>query len=331
MGTVGAMAIETPPDNNATAEEKPSRLVAKFVEVVDARFLEYDKPLLLAVVIGGLTLLLGIIILILQLTTDVFNVDAKSTAISYPQFYGSMDDQRRWYQQVTSNVQTDTEAHSETTTTTELCITLIQVAVPDHDGKDKAMPFWSNVAGTLAVPYLEPCWPGDNFMNGQSINPNSISVDDVWNGDDGNQVSISLCPGVYNTYSVSAQTPTHDKHTIVGGDAIKALVNEPNLLSTNYLVEVTCPPFNYAKGAIPWIAEYKQTVTIKANTGASVGDAIGTAFAYATYIQVFITVVLVNAMLLGNCIKQTSGEGIDDSAEIAEKLANMAQQAMDRR
>merc|ERR1712178_471751 len=101
--------------------------------------------------------------------------------------------------------------------------------------------------------------------------------------------------------------------TITGGAAIRAL-------SASELAEVTCPPVNNVNGPLPWIVEYKQTITTTSKIKPSLGDAIGIAFAYSTYVQVFFTVLIVNVMLLGKCLKKTSGDGVDDSEEIATKV-----------
>ena len=103
-----------------------------------------------------------------------------------------------------------------------------------------------------------------------------------------------------------------------GGAAIRKL-------SASDLDEVTCPPVNNANGAVPWIVEYKQTITTTSKLKPSVGDAIGIAFAYSTYIQVFFTFLIVNVMLLCKCVKQTSEDGIDDEKSMALQVIEMVQ------
>merc|ERR1711939_328212 len=101
--------------------------------------------------------------------------------------------------------------------------------------------------------------------------------------------------------------------SVTGGDAIRAL-------SATEQAEITCPPVNNVNGPIPWIVEYKQTITTTSKIKPTLGDAIGIAMAYATYIQVFFTALIVNVMLLCKCLKQIHGDGIDDSEEMAQKV-----------
>ena len=94
-----------------------------------------------------------------------------------------------------------------------------------------------------------------------------------------------------------------------GGTAIRALSTSSS--SSSELAKVTCSLANNANGPVPWIVEYKQTITTTSKIKPSLGDAIGTciAFAYSTYIQVFFTFFFLNVMLLCKCVKRTSGDG----------------------
>ena len=83
---VGALSVSNPPP--AKSEPNDEGMTAKFVKVVDERFLQYDKPLVLACSVGGLTLVLGIIILVLQISTSLFEVTTVSASVTYPQYYG---------------------------------------------------------------------------------------------------------------------------------------------------------------------------------------------------------------------------------------------------
>jgi len=177
-------------------------------------------------------------------------------------------------------------------------------------------------------------------MNGNALNTNvepavwQTTPNGAWPGPlslmglpaDGPTVmpTISFCSGVEDQYHASAQVPCDSSCTGMmsqsrtGGTAIRAWGSE-------MLAEVTCPPVNNANGPIPWVTQYKQTVTTTSKIKPSLGDAIGIAFAYSAYIQVFFAAVIVNVMLLGNCLKQTSGDGIDDSQEMAQKVFDMVQ------
>ena len=84
-----------------------------------------------------------------------------------------------------------------------------------------------------------------------------------------------------------------------------------------YYDEVVCPMVNNANGQVPWIVEYKQTVTTYSKISPSPAEAVGTAMAYTAYIQVVLTLVLVNTMLFCNCLVHETGEGIDDLEAIA--------------
>jgi len=276
-----------------------------FINKVDPKFFEYDKPMTLAVAVGGITLLLGIAVFLLQLVTGLFEVTTESVAVTYPQMYGSLWIHQMFIQRITATAETVEGDGTSTEISSTLCIKYIQVLVPETDAADKAMPFWSNVAGSLGVPYMESCWPGDEFMQGQSLNTDVEPA--VWNGDPGTYTEIALCEP--DTYVVGAQVPNSaggmDSVSRTGETDIRNLANLANSAGTtsNYLVEVTCPPVNNANGPVPWIAEYKQTTTTTSKIKPSPLEALGTAFAYSTYIQIFITTLLVNVMLLGNCLK----------------------------
>merc|ERR1711998_221407 len=214
---------------------------------------------------------------------------------------------------------------TETTIATQLCIYAISVLVPEPSCQvnrpgssgtrsgtySKSMPFWSNVAGQLGIGYLENCWPGDSFMNGHELNTGVEPA--VWKTTPNAQLTlrgethtlprISFCPGEEARYTVSAQIPNSaggmTSTSRTGGTAIRAL-------SASELSEVTCPPVTNANGPIPWVVEYKQIVTTTSKIKPTLGEAIGTAMAYSAYIQVFFTALIVNMMLLGNCLKQVS-------------------------
>merc|ERR1712070_460004 len=117
--------------------------------------------------------------------------------------------------------------------------------------------------------------------------------------------SIGFCSGVEAKYRVSWQVPDPANpgekvsRSSTGGAAIRAL-------SASELAEVTCPAANNVNGPIAWIVEYKQTITVTSKIKPSLGDAIGIAFAYSTYIQVFLTALIVNVMLLGKCLKKVN-------------------------
>jgi len=342
MGDVGVLNGDAsrPPAAPPPKEKKESESTSsKFVKVVDARFLEYDKPLTLAIVIGGLTLVVGIIVLVLQTSTSLFEVTTISASDTYPQYVGSMLMQWVWYDKTTGET-TETEDSTETTVKTELCIDAIHMAVPSPNCQgtctgtyQKAMRFWSAQAGQLGVAQLEVCWPGDQFMNGHMLDSSVQPA--VWGATPNAQVtfpdgvtkaipSIGLCSGVEAQYRVDRQVPDSANPgemvsvSTTGGAAIRAL-------SASELTEVTCSPNNNENGPIPWIVQYKQTITITSKIKPSLGDAIGIAFAYSTYIQVFFTALIVNVMLLGKCLKQIHGDGIDDSQELAEKVWDMMQ------
>lgn len=289
-----------------------------FINKVDPKFFEYDKPMILAVVVGGITLLLAVAVFLLQLATGLFEVTTESVAVTYPQMYGSLWIHQRFIQRITATAEAVESAGTSTEVSSTLCIKYIQVLVPekDHDCHgdpdascdtvsyyDKSMPFWSNVAGTLGVAFMESCWPGDEFMQGQSLNTNVEPA--VWNGDPGTYQEIALCEP--DTYTVGAQVPNSaggmDSQERTGETDIKDLANLALGTSSNYLVEVTCPPVNNANGPVPWIVEYMQTTTTVSKIKPSAPEALGTAFAYSTYIQIFITTLIVNVMLLGNCLK----------------------------
>lgn len=278
-----------------------------FINKVDPKFFEYDKPMILAVVVGGITLLLAVAVFLLQLATGLFEVTTTSEAITLPQIYGSIFDQWRFIRRITATAEAVESAGTSTEVSSTLCIKYIQVLVPATDSTSSAMPFWSNPAGQLGVPYMENCWPGDEFMQGQSLNTDVEPA--VWNNDPGTYQEIALCEP--DTYTVKAEVPNSaggtDPTERTGETDIKNLVNVANNAyawsTSNYLVEVTCPPVNNANGAVPWIVEYMQTTTTVSKIRPSAPEALGTAFAYSTYIQIFITTLIVNVMLLGNCLK----------------------------
>lgn len=283
---------------------KEEHSCGSFINKVDPKFFEYDKPMTLAVAVGGITLLLAVAVFLLQLATGLFEVTTESVAVTFPQMYGSLWTQQMFIQRITATAEAVEGDGTSTETSSTLCIKYLFVLVPETDSADKSMPFWSNVAGTLGVPYMETCWPGDEFMQGQSLNTNEEPA--VWNGDPGTNSEIALCEP--DTYRVGAQVPNSagtgmDSESRTGETAIKDLANLPLGATSNYLVEVTCPPVNNANGPVPWIAEYKQTTTTVSKIKPSPAEALGTAFAYSTYIQIFITTLIVNVMLLGNCLK----------------------------
>jgi hypothetical protein len=344
---VGALSVSNPPPSNSPAsnEKKADPPFAWFINIVDSRFLDYDKPMTLALIIGSLTTILAIMVLILQLSTDLFTVTTKSDSVTYPQFYGGMWAQRRWYGQVTSTVTESTDT-GETTTTTALCINLISITVPvpasctgvsahqipNTGACQPSMKFFSNTAANLGVPYMENCWPGDEFMNGQTLNTNVEPA--VWNGDNGGAVTMALCPARYDQYRVSLPDDGVIFTTGVsrtGGDEIKKLETiDPArpAYSRGMLDAVTCSPTNFYNGVVPWVVEYKQTITVDSKTKPSFLDAVGTAFAYSAYIQVLLTAVILNSMLLSGSVKQTGEDGIDDSAAMKDIAMEMGGKAM---
>merc|ERR1712086_1147624 len=141
-------------------EEKES-MSTKFVKRVDARFLEYDKPLTLAILVAGITLVLSIAILVMQISTSLFEVTTKSASDTYPQYYGislsfhrrganadtclflsgSVQLQRLWYGKVIKET-TETEGSTETTVNTELCIRRVSVAVQAGDCQGTCIGTW---------------------------------------------------------------------------------------------------------------------------------------------------------------------------------------------
>lgn len=300
MASVG---IEVPVNNTSLDEKaKEEHPCGSFINKVDPKFFEYDKPMTLAVTVGGITLLLGVAVFLLQLATGLFEVTTESVAVTYPQMYGSTYTHYLFISRTTATAEAVEGDGTSTEITATLCIKYIQVLVPDTDDPSKSMPFWSNVAGNLAVPFMEFCWPGDEFMQGQSLNTDVEPA--VWNGDPGTNPAIALCEP--DAYRVGVQVPNNaggmDSEDYTGETAIRSLANKA-LGTSNYLVEATCPPVNNANGGVPWIVEYIQTTTTVSKIKPSPLEALGTAFAYSTYIQIFITTLLVNVMLLGNCLK----------------------------
>jgi hypothetical protein len=326
-----SVAPETP--NPPSKEEKES-MSTKFVKRVDARFLEYDKPLTLAILVAGITLVLSIAILVVQISTSLFEVTTKSASDTYPQYYGNFAQQRLWYGKMNKET-TETEGSTETTVNTELCIRRVSVAVQAGDCQgtcigtyDKSMPFQTQATGgQQGIPWLEMCWPGDKFMGGYKLDTSEEPA--VW-GTTPNEPTplpwggvlpaptISFCPGIEATYYVTIQVPDAANPgqmvgvDYIGGTAIRALSSSSSSCAApcvSELAEVTCPPVNNANGGIPWIVEYQQTVTVTSKIKPSLGDAIGIAFAYSTYIQVFFTFFILNVMLLCKCVKRTSEDG----------------------
>jgi len=287
------------------------------VNMVNPRFHNYDKPLTVALIVGGLTSLIVVVLIVVQVATTLFEVETTSTVVDYPQFYGSYAGQRRWYEKLVSNTESTgaSEGSAETSVHVDLCLELIQVLVPENDGiASKSMKFWRNVAGSeaaggpLGVGYLENCWPPEGFLLGQELDLSQEPA--PWNGQGDTNKAMSLCPGIDAAYRVGYMECSSRNNVGVctamykveldGGDAIRAAAAQP----PGDISYVTCPPTTNANGAIPWVAEYKMTTTTTTKIKPTIGDAIGTALAYSAYAEILFTLVIVNMMVACKCLKQ---------------------------
>lgn len=315
-----------PPEATSKDADEPPPF-AWLVNLVDPRFHNYNRPIMIAMLVGGGSMLFTLLLLFLQLTTDMFHVETTTTAIAYPQFYGGAGDQRRWYSKMTQARPAVTTSTGETTTTTTLCISIMRVPVPEGDQPaaqvgntrwSKAMPFWENVAGSHGVNYMENCWPPEGFLKGQDPKhaPEPFNgathpfAGGQWSGTDDQSVRMSLCPGVYNGYQLKAINDNPAKnggkdYAWSGGDALMTFKNSMPAASQAELMRlVSCPPFHNSNGDVPWMVEYEQNTETKAVMKPTFGEAFGTALAYAAYIEVVLTAIFVNTLLLCGCLKQ---------------------------
>lgn len=207
------LALESRTKENSRAEK--TRFI---VNMVNPRFQNYNRPLLLAILVGGLTFVLMIITFSLVMSAEpkktwvsaVPKIDevrttsgSCTTMASYPQVFGSYYYIRTFMKQTVNPSQATTDENVKVSINADLCLNsevTMLVYTPDQSAS------FINLNG---LNYQERCFVPDEFKFGWNTvvgNAELCGNDVRWcwvnNHNADEDIKLKFCDGLYERYGI---------------------------------------------------------------------------------------------------------------------------------
>merc|ERR1719320_813435 len=234
-----------------------------------------------------------------------------TTATSYSQFFGTVWDIRDFMRKNMNPKQATSDENVEVTVHVDMCL----------NSEAKVLVYASYRTTTFrnleGMNYQENCFVPDEFRDGWELAMDNPEVCkgarwcwmDTKNPDE--DIVLKLCDGLYERYNVYSIS---QKRGLAGVPDIKADPEFDSLITT-------CPAMGSNMGGVPWLMNWKidvktcifTTTVVAENPGVdgyfivgkipTVQESFGTAFAYAAYFEIIVTLLVVQTLLKCGYVK----------------------------